>query len=68
MYDIRKNKVVTYNSDGFTVDKAKHLVDKHTLDRNRKLEVFNDSDYQLLVVNSSIDEKKENEPQQIFKI
>ena len=54
MYDKRKNKVVTYSSNGFSLDMAKNLVDEHIKNKNKKYESYTDDHYQSFVVNQEI--------------
>ena len=67
MYDKRKNKVVTYNSNGFSLAHAKELVDEHIRTRNRKFESYTCKDYDYFVVNQEIAEN-EGGPGLIFKV
>ena len=67
MYDKRKNKVVTYNSDGFSIDQAKYLVDEHIRTKNKKYESYTDEHYEYFVVNQEIPENEKG-PGLIFKI
>ena len=67
MYDKRKNKVVTYNSDGFSCAQPKELVDEHTRTKNRKFESYTCKNYDYFVVNQEIGEN-ENGPGLIFKV
>jgi hypothetical protein len=66
IYDDRKNKLVTYNTENFTHQTALNIDRKHRAEKNKKLESYSDKDYNHFVVNQSIEEV--NNPFLIFNI
>ena len=76
IYDERKNKMVSYLTSGFKHETALSIFQSHKLQKNKKLEVYNEENYDHFVVNPTIEdynnpflifnvEKADDEPQQI---
>ena len=66
IYDSRKNKLVTYNTDDFSHQKALEINLRHLAEKNKKMESYTDKDYNHFVVNQSIEDT--NNPFLIFNV
>lgn len=56
IYDDRKNKLVTFCSDDFSHEKAGEIFKDHIKTKNKKLEVYGNSDYESLKTTAQIDD------------
>ena len=66
IYDKRKDKMVSYTTKGFEHDQAVEILKTHKRQKNKKLEVYNEEDYNHFVVNPSIEDH--NNPFLIFNV
>ena len=60
IYDEKKNKMVHYSSDGFSIKKANTIIEEHVRTKNKKLENWTCQDYDYIKNNQSVTGKNRN--------